>query len=371
MFLVVTRNFPPDIGGIQILMGGLSEALLEHGPVNVFADEFPDSKDFDGKSAANIERVKGIKFFRKYRKANLVNSFIKEHSNIRAIFFDHWKSAEVINKNYIKKTKTFCLVHAKEINHKLGSSLNKRLIESLANINFVIANSNFTKELIISMGINTDKVHIINPGIRKPLSLKSLDLEEANKIYNLSNSPDECFPKILTVARLDKRKNHDKILMTIKNLQSKFPKIKYISIGDGEEKGNLISLTNQLNLNKNVNLMDNVPEKIKFSIIASSNLFLTPSIVVKKSVEGFGISFMEAASYGVASIGGKDGGAADAIIHDKTGLICDGNNLDSIYSSVTKCLSNENYLKYGKEALKYSESFHWNKILKKYLNLIN
>ena len=86
MFLVVTRNFPPDIGGIQILMGGLSEALLEHGPVNVYADEFPGSKDFDGKSSASIERVKGIKLFRKYRKANLVNSFIKEHSNIRAIF---------------------------------------------------------------------------------------------------------------------------------------------------------------------------------------------------------------------------------------------------------------------------------------------
>jgi len=33
MFLVVTRNFPPDIGGTQTLMGGLSESLLNHGPV--------------------------------------------------------------------------------------------------------------------------------------------------------------------------------------------------------------------------------------------------------------------------------------------------------------------------------------------------
>jgi hypothetical protein len=32
-------------------------------------------------------------------------------------------------------------------------------------------------------------------------------------------------------------------------------------------------------------------------------------------------------------LGGKDGGAADAIDHEKTGLICDGNNLDDIYSS--------------------------------------
>ena len=36
MFLIVTRNFPPDIGGMQVLMGGLTENLLNHGPVKVF-----------------------------------------------------------------------------------------------------------------------------------------------------------------------------------------------------------------------------------------------------------------------------------------------------------------------------------------------
>ena len=34
-----------------------------------------------------------------------------------------------------------------------------------------------------------------------------------------------------------------------------------------------------------------------------------PSIIHKKSVEGFGIAYVEAAQYGVPSIGGKDGGA--------------------------------------------------------------
>ena len=38
MFLVATRNFPPELGGMQNLMEGLSNALLNHGPVKVFAD---------------------------------------------------------------------------------------------------------------------------------------------------------------------------------------------------------------------------------------------------------------------------------------------------------------------------------------------
>ena len=41
-----------------------------------------------------------------------------------------------------------------------------------------------------------------------------------------------------------------KILMTIKNLQSKFPKIKYISIGAGAEKENLKKLCDELELKK-------------------------------------------------------------------------------------------------------------------------
>ena len=61
MFLISTRNFPPDIGGIQNLMEGLSNALLNHGPVKVFADNFENSEEYDQNSKLNIERISGFK----------------------------------------------------------------------------------------------------------------------------------------------------------------------------------------------------------------------------------------------------------------------------------------------------------------------
>ena len=99
MFLIVTRSFPPDIGGMQALMGGLSESLLNHGPVKVFAFEHPNSNLHDNKTSADIQRVKGIKIFRKYRKANIVNEFADKNINIRAIFTDHWKNWDRYKKN--------------------------------------------------------------------------------------------------------------------------------------------------------------------------------------------------------------------------------------------------------------------------------
>ena len=96
MFVISTRNFPPEIGGMQNLMGGLTNALVNHGPVKVFADNSENSNSFDKYSKAEIERFGGIKLFRKYRKANRVVEFIRGNKNIRSIFFDHWKSVEKI-----------------------------------------------------------------------------------------------------------------------------------------------------------------------------------------------------------------------------------------------------------------------------------
>ena len=365
MFLVVTRNFPPDIGGMQSLMGGLSESLLDHGPVKVFANEFKNSKTYDIKSSLNIERVKGIKLFRKYRKANLVNNFINNAPNIRALIADHWKSLELIKTENLKKIKTFCLLHSKEINHGLGTTLNKRSIKSTNNADYIIANSNFTKELANKVGINSSKIHVIFPGIQKPKKIENIYKLKAEKYF------EDSFPKIITVSRLDKRKGHDKILMLIKNLKPKFPKIKYISIGGGEEEKNLIKLSKELNLEKEIIFLKNIEFDLKIALISESNLFLMPSRIEKKSVEGFGISFVEAASYGTGSIGGKDGGASDAISHNVTGLICDGNDLNSIYDTTISFFSDENFTKFGKAAKEFSEKFHWNKIVKNYIKLIN
>ena len=85
MFVISTRNFPPDIGGIQNLMEGLATALSNHGPVKIFADSFTNCEDYDSNSNLSIERISGFKLFKKYRKANLVNNFMR-NNEIRAAF---------------------------------------------------------------------------------------------------------------------------------------------------------------------------------------------------------------------------------------------------------------------------------------------
>jgi len=363
MFVVVTRNFLPDIGGMQILMEGLSRGLINHGPVKVFADEYLNYENYDQSSNLEIERIGGFKIFRKFRKAYAVNEYLK-NNKVRAIFFDHWKSLEHINVQYFNNYPNFCLIHSKEINHSLGSSLNIRMNKAFKKVKYIIANSNYTKELGVNMGLEKNKIHVIHPGTNYPVQIDEECKLQAKNIF-LS-----AFPKIITVARLDKRKSHQNILMTIKNLIPTFPDIKYVCIGDGDEKNNLEELRKQLGIEKQVSFLPRSEENLKIALLNECDLFLMPSVIHKKSVEGFGISFIEAGSYGKGSIGGKDGGQADAIEEGRTGYLCDGNDLNAIYETVLKFFKNDQYKVLGLQARDFSKKFKWENVIKQYLKLI-
>ena len=361
MFLVVTRNFPPETGGMQNLMEGLSNALLNHGPVKVFAETHDEDKDYDQNSKLNIQRVSGLKIFRKYRKANLVKEFLTSHE-VSASFFDHWKSIENIEKNFLNRTKSFCLIHSKEINHPVGSSLNKRVLTALSKADHVIANSKFTKEFAMKLGIKN--VTVINPGCNYPILINEEAKEFAKKIYGNAS------PRLITISRLDGRKSHHNVMMTVKNLLPKYPSLKYVSIGDGDEGNNLLKLRKTLGLEKNVEFIFKSTEQEKVALLDKSNVFVMPSVIFKKSVEGFGISYIEAASYGKPSIGGIYGGEGDAIKSGQTGYLCNGNDLNAIYDTLLKTLANDHYLELGVNALEFSKDFSWEKIVKKYISLI-
>ena len=68
------------------------------------------------------------------------------------------------------KVKKICLIHSKEINHKKGSFLNRRVLKVLNNIDQIVANSNFTKELAISLGVLPKKIIVINCIVHKKIN---------------------------------------------------------------------------------------------------------------------------------------------------------------------------------------------------------
>ena len=360
MHLIITRTFPPEVGGMQNLMWGLARSLSKINLIKVFADYTEGHQKFDNTVSFSIERVSGVKLLRKYRKSYLINEYLNENKNVKCLIADHWKSLELIKTN----KKKICLIHSKEINHPKGSRLNKKVLEVLNNVDHVVANSNFTKNLAIEIGVEEKRIVVINPGVDEVKEVSKKDLIKAEEFFKGKQQ------RLITVSRFDKRKNHEKVIMAVRNLKEIYPDIIYTCIGYGEEEENLKKLVIELKLEDQVKFLKDIPNELKNALVAKSNVFIMPSIIHKKSVEGFGIAYVEAAQYGIPSIGGKDGGANDAIDHDKSGLICDGNNLDEIFSSIKSIFENKKYIDYGKNAKELVKKFEWSKIIEEYKKII-
>ena len=61
MHLIITRTFPPEVGGMQNLMWGLARSLSKINLIKVFADYTEGHEKFDNTVSFSIERVSGVK----------------------------------------------------------------------------------------------------------------------------------------------------------------------------------------------------------------------------------------------------------------------------------------------------------------------
>ena len=143
-----------------------------------------------------------------------------------------------------------------------------------------------------------------------------------------------------------------------------------IVIHYNKSKSKAEKLKRELGLDKEVELIFKSNEQEKVALLEESDLFVMPSVIYKKSVEGFGITYIEAASYGKPSIGGIYGGEGDAVKNGQTDYLCNGNDLNSLSETLLKMLEDNHYKELGVKAFEFSKNFNWNKIVKKYIELI-
>ena len=108
--------------------------------------------------------------------------------------------------------------------------------------------------------------------------------------------------------------------------------------GDGYLKKKLQEQINYYKLNKYIKIKNFVNEKSKEKILMNSDLFIMPSYKVENSIEGFGISYIEAAKFSVPSISGVDGGVLDAVVNNETGWNVDTLNEKELENVLLKLL---------------------------------
>jgi phosphatidylinositol alpha-1,6-mannosyltransferase len=348
--LIVALDFKPNTGGIAEYTHQIAQYLYMAGDdIMVLSKKMDNDEEFDATCQYKVARCNFTKL-----GSNRLHRFWSSYRTIANAAKTH--SADIIISNCLESEAHICWFVSKvinvpycvftyglDINTKVGLRGKIKRILGIRNADKVFCCSSFTKEIIKELGVQPRKIAILHPGISNSFLINSTKSSNRDIKKELGVKKKKI---VLTFGRLVERKGIDKTLEAIVLVRQEIPDVVYVIAGDGPYRDTLEELMKKLHLQDNVVFTGYVSEDEKAFYYNAADVFVMPNRELENGdVEGFGIVFLEANIYGKPVIGGRSGGAVDAIVDGKTGLLVNPIDIEEIASAIIRFLSNEGYAK--------------------------
>jgi len=209
---------------------------------------------------------------------------------------------------------------------------------------------------VISMGVDSTLFHPDknDPRIREQLGIKG--------------------PFLLYVGRLSEKKGVRYLLEAIPDIIRQHPDAKLLVVGTGEEKQNLLQLTQKLNIGNNVVFVGALANSELPAYFATADIFIGPSIKAEGGdTEGFGLTFVEAGMSGCLVVGTDVGGIVDIIDHGKTGFLVREKDPAQIAETINMILEKGPEFPHMKQEARSNlcVRFDWSAIADKYKKVLS
>jgi phosphatidylinositol alpha-1,6-mannosyltransferase len=143
---------------------------------------------------------------------------------------------------------------------------------------------------------------------------------------------------ILTVGRIasqERYKGFDEVIEAMPQLLGRFPTLKYMIVGDGDDRDRLERKAQSLGVSEQVVFTGRILEDEKVSHFSLADAYVMPGYG-----EGFGIVFLEAVACGVPAIGSKVDGSREALLDGRLGRLVDPKVPEELIEAVTGALTN-------------------------------
>ena len=338
--VLVSELFPPDVGGTPSLFSNVYRRLGSTDlRVLTSVREAPALVSSDGPFA--ITRIPmaaphwGITNLGSLRRYWRVIARMRVESARRATTFHCARAlpeglAALCATSLSGSSNYLCWTHGEELHY---ASSSRELSFLLARVHrgaaAIIANSRYTARELERIGVPQEKVRVVYPGVDVERFSRC---QSAARIRSRYASPDDVL--LLTVGRLQRRKGHDLAIAAVASLGQEIPRLKYLIVGEGEERSRLEKLVDQHGLCERVVFAGAVDDDALPAYYAAADVFLHPNRVDGGDVEGFGIVFLEAAAASKPVIGGGTGGVPEAVEQGVTGLLVTGTDVGELAEAV-------------------------------------
>ena len=147
---------------------------------------------------------------------------------------------------------------------------------------------------------------------------------------------------IVSVGRLVHRKGQDHLITSMPQILNEVPNAHLVIVGQGPYRSELEKLVEKFKVSDSVTFIGRIQYEQLPAYICLGDIFAMPSRsrLMGLEVEGLGIVYLEASSCGLPVLAGNSGGAPDAVLNNKTGVVVDGTNDSEIAAAAIGLLNN-------------------------------
>lgn len=338
--LILTPDFPPANGGVQVLVHRLALAMSGF-QVEVVTVNRPGGQRFDAQCELRTRRVGAYAPSERARMLSLnvaavgLASRFRPHVTLSAHVIASPAAATI---RRLLGARTVQYFYANEI---LGRP---RLAAFAARrADMAIAISGYTASLIRANGGSPARLRTIPPGVDLPADATTLPARR---------------PTLLTIAQLKHRyKGHDVLIEALARVRARVPEVEWVVIGEGPLRADLEALAHARGLGGVARFLGAVSDQERDRWLRRASVFAMPS---RLPGEGFGIVYLEANTYGKPVIAGNVGGPLDAVVDGVSGLLVDPTDADAVAEALTRLLLDRELAeRLGRAGANRSREFAW------------
>ncbi len=319
--LLVTNDFPPKTGGIQVYLHELWRRLEPGRAAIVTASSDAGAAHFDASSDLVIERVAASTLYLPTPRAlAVIEAAIRRHRPALVLLDPAWPLGLLGPHLSVPYG---VVLHGAEVAIPgrvplVASSLRRVLRHASV---AVAAGGYPAAEARRVAGDLAPPIVVAPPGVDTARFAPAGDEERAATRERLGLPADALL--VASYSRLVPRKGMDVLIRAAAQLQARWPNLVVAIGGDGRDRGRLERLARAKSAP--VRFLGRVPDAELGPWLAASDLFVMDCRRRWAGLEqeGFGIVFVEAGACGVAQVAGRSGGSHEAVHDGVTGRVVD------------------------------------------------
>lgn len=364
----MTQDYGPDLGGMARRHVEVCRHLAPD-PVEVSTVAASDAGRFDAGEPYGIHRQRfafpqanrvGNRIRWARDVASLARGFDVIHAgNIRASGYAAWWAARRARIPYLVYVNGGDLLREKRKAASLARRLAARRIFSASA--GIVATSRWVGEL------SAEVMDVV--GVRRPPPIRAFDLGTDPVWFHPRADTGSlrarwrvgAAPVILTVARLVRHKGQDVGIRALTALTKEFPELRYVLVGEGPERSRLQQLAIELGVATRVVFAGVLADSDLPEAYSTATVYLGASRVDRDvDVEGFGISFIEAAACALPSVAGDSGGIRSAVRDGETGFVVPPTDVEAVAGAMAMLLRDEGLRRRMGDAGRTAVERHYN-----------